>query len=155
MIQLGSKKTEWTGTELNPRSTPPPRSSQRRTDAPPPCTPLRNKSPPSPSPTRNNNRPPTPLPPPPRSEDPPRTSGNENGGNDDFVVNRVGYTRRDSLGILNLPRTLTEREIKIRYRQLARTYHPDKYNSTTDKMSKSEAQEHFKLLNNAYESLRT
>ena len=26
--QLGSKKTEWTGTEPNPRSTPPPRSSR-------------------------------------------------------------------------------------------------------------------------------
>ena len=109
------------------------------------------------SPTRNHHRPPTPPPPPPRSENPPRTSGDENGnyGNYDFVVNRVGYTRKDSLGILNLPRTSTEREIKIRYRQLARTYHPDKYNSTTNKMSKSEAQEHFKLLNNAYEFLRT
>ena len=52
-------------------------------------------------------------------------------------------------------RTSTEREIKIRYRQLARTYHPDKYNSTMNKISKSEAQEHFKLLNNAYEFLRT
>ena len=80
---------------------------------------------------------------------------NENYGNYYFVVNRVGYTRKDSLGILNLSRTSTEREIKIRYRQLARTYHPDKYNSTTNKISKSEAQEHFKLLNNSYEFLRT
>ena len=89
------------------------------------------------------------------AEEAARTSGNENSGNYDYVGNRVGHTRRDYFGILNLPRTSTEREIKIRYRQLARTYHPDKYNSTTNKMSKSEAQEHFKLLNNAYEFLRT
>ena len=134
----------------------PPRSSCRRTDASPPCTPPRNKSPPSPSPTRDHNRlSPTPPPPPPHSEDLSRTSGNGSYENYEFLVNRVGHTRRDSLGILNLPRTSTEREIKIRYRQLARTYHPDKYNSTTNKMSKSEAQEHFKLLNNAYKFLRT
>ena len=40
--QLGSKKTEWTGTEPNPRSTPPPRLSRRRTNAPPLCTPPRS-----------------------------------------------------------------------------------------------------------------
>ena len=132
-----------------------PRSSRRRTDTSPPRTPLLNQSLPSPSPTRNHRLPPTPPSPPPRSEAPPRTSGNGNSGNYDYVVHKVGHTRRDSLGILNLPRTSTEREIKIRYRQLARTYHPDKYNSTTKKIPKSEAQEHFKLLNNAYEFLRT
>ena len=34
-------------------------------------------------------------------------------------------------------------------------FHPDKYDSTTNEMPKFEAQEHFKLLNNAYEFLRT
>ena len=70
---------------------------------------------------------------------------------------KVGQNRKDSLGILNLPisTAATEREIKVQYRCLARIYHPDKYDPTTNKMSKSEAQEHFKLINNAYEYLRT
>ena len=51
-------------------------------------------------------------------------------------------TRRDYLGILNLlvSSAATEREIKVKYRRLARIYHPDKYDPTTNKMSKIEAQ---------------
>ena len=48
-----------------------------------------------------------------------------------------------------------EREIKVQYQRLARFYHPDKYDPTTNKMSKSEAQVHFKLINNVYKYLRT
>ena len=60
----------------------------------------------------------------------------------------------DSLMILNLPINYTERELKVRYRSLAQIYHPDKFSSTNTTMSKEEAQEHFKLVNNVYEYLR-
>ena len=43
----------------------------------------------------------------------------------------------------------------MQYRRFARIYHPDKYDPKTNEMSKFEAEEHFKLLNNAYEYLRT
>ena len=48
-----------------------------------------------------------------------------------------------------------EIEIKVQYRRLARIYHPDKYDPTTNKMSKSEAQGHLKLIKSVYEYLRT
>ena len=67
----------------------------------------------------------------------------------------VGHTKRDSLGILELPFAATEREIKVQYKKLARIYHPDKFNPATNPMTQYEAQEHFKLVNNAYEFLRT
>ena len=64
---------------------------------------------------------------------------------------------KDSPGILNLliSTDTIEREIKVQYRRRARIYHPDKYDPTTNKMSESEAQEHFKLINNAYKYLLT
>ena len=47
---------------------------------------------------------------------------------------KVGYTKRDSLGIINIPisTAATEIEIKVQYRCLARIYHPDKYNPTAN-----------------------
>ena len=74
-------------------------------------------------------------------------------------MDRVGRTRRDSLGIMNLSLAATEREIKITYIRLARRYHPDKYglasNDVSTEMSSIEAQQHFQLISNAYEYLRT
>ena len=67
---------------------------------------------------------------------------------------RVGHTRQDSPGILELAKNATEREIKTQYRRMARIFHPDKYDSTTTSLTKSEAEEHFKQLNNVYEYLR-
>ena len=71
----------------------------------------------------------------------------------------MGQTRRDSLGFLKLSSAATEREIKITYIRLARRYHPDKYNLASNDVSSEmtfvEAQQHFQLLNNAYEYLRT
>ena len=52
-----------------------------------------------------------------------------------------------------MPHSSTEREIKVQYRRLARIYHPDKYDGATNAMAKEQAQEHFKLINNAYEFL--
>ena len=79
---------------------------------------------------------------------------------DDVIESRsdpdgVGKNRIDSFGILQLNNTATEREIKVQYRRLARIYHPDKYDSSTNPTTKTESQEHFKLINNAYEFLRT
>ena len=133
---------------------PPPRSSRHQSSAPPPQRSPRNHSPPSTSPTRNRDMPPTPpfhL----RREAPPRSTNPGNSDSRNVDVNRVGHTKRDSLGILNLSFAATEREMKVHYRRLARIYHPDKYDPTTNEMSKFEAQEHFKLLINAYEYLHT
>ena len=65
---------------------------------------------------------------------------------------KVGYTKRYSLGILNIPvsAAATEREIKVQYRFFARIYYPDKYDTTTNEMSMIEYQEHFKPIDNAY-----
>ena len=48
----------------------------------------------------------------------------------------------------------TEREIKVQYRSMAWIYHPDKYDSSTNFMTKEHLQDYFKLINNAYEYLR-
>ena len=68
---------------------------------------------------------------------------------------KVGHTKRDSLGILNIPMSATEREIKLQYRRLAKIYHPDKFDPTTTEISMFKVQEHFKQINNAYEYLWT
>ena len=65
----------------------------------------------------------------------------------------VGETRRDSLGILLLTGRPTEREIKTRYRRLARIYRPEKHNPESTGMTSNQAEYHFKNINNAYEDL--
>ena len=153
------------GAKPNPWLTPPPHSSRR---AVAPSTPPRRRSPPNshppfrardshfnPTPPRRN----APQPSPrressPRRENSPRRTQSES---QNYDPRKVGQNRKDSLGILNLPisTATTEREIKVQYLRLAIIYHPGKYDPTTKKMSKSEAQEHFKLINNAYEYLCT
>ena len=60
---------------------------------------------------------------------------------------------------MNLSLAATEREIKIMYIRLARKYHPDKYdmssNEVSEEMTWLEAQQHFQMISNAYEYLRT
>ena len=60
---------------------------------------------------------------------------------------------------MNLSLAATEREIKIMYISLARKYHPDKYdmssNEVSEEMTRLEAQQHFQMISNAYEYLRT
>ena len=87
---------------------------------------------------------------PPRREKSPRRTQSES---QNYDPKKVGQNRKDSLGILNLPISAAaiNREVKVQYQRLARIYHPDKYDPTTNKMSKSEAQEHFKLISNVYE----
>ena len=93
----------------------------------------------SPFPTRNHDMPPTP-PSHPRHEAPPRSTNPGNSDSRNYDVNRVGHTKRDSLGILNLYFAATERKMKVHYRRLERIYHPDKYDPTTNEMSRFEAQ---------------
>ena len=49
---------------------------------------------------------------------------------------KVRYTKRDSLGIINIPisTAATERKIKVQYRRLKIIFHPDKYDPTANKM---------------------
>jgi curved DNA-binding protein CbpA len=48
----------------------------------------------------------------------------------------------------------SEIEAKVKYRQLARIYHPDKNNQAETGLTTEEASEFFKLLNNANEYLK-
>ena len=59
------------------------------------------------------------------------------------------------MGILNLSEDATEREVKTNYRKIARIYHPDKHRPASIGMSPNQAEEYFKLVNNAYEFLRS
>ena len=70
----------------------------------------------------------------------------------------VGRNRKDSFGILELPMTATEREIRVQYRRLARIYHPDKYNLASNEVSSRmtvlEGQQHFQMISNAHDYLQ-
>ena len=48
-----------------------------------------------------------------RHEAPTRSTNSGNSGSRNYDVERVGHTKRDSLGILNLSFAATEREIKV------------------------------------------
>jgi hypothetical protein len=89
--------------------------------------------------------------PPRRSERRERTRG-QNQPYDPANVGRVMY---DSLKIFNLGYGATLAEVRAQYRALARIYHPDKhplYRARTGKTD-AEAQQFFRLLNNANEYL--
>jgi DnaJ-class molecular chaperone len=66
----------------------------------------------------------------------------------------VGRSMFHSLTILGLGLGASEMEIKVHYRQLAQTYHPDKNNTTLTGLTTAEASDFFKLLNNANEYLK-
>ena len=59
-----------------------------------------------------------------------------------------------ALKLLGLGLGALEIEVKIRYRQLAREYHPDKNNYEVTGLTLTEALDFFKLLNNANMFLR-
>ena len=93
------------------------------------------------------------FPTPPRQPPPTPRQSNRNEWN--YNPDGVGRNIIDSFVILQLNYTATKREIKIQYRRLARIYHHDKYDGSTNLTTKMESQEHFKLINNTYEFLRT
>ncbi len=59
-----------------------------------------------------------------------------------------------SLEILGLGLGASETEIKVHYRQLVCTYHPDKNDPAATGLTTAEASDFFKLLNNANKYLK-
>ena len=134
--------------KLHPSPPPDFLNTPRAPTSPPQC-PHTNTSLPSnshPSPPPSFLMPPLQNPPSPRQLNRYECNFNQDG---------VGRNRIDSFGNLQLNNTATERDIKVQYRQLARIYHPDKYDISINPTRKTESQEHFKLINNAYEFLQT
>ena len=147
--KLGTHPLTWNSAKPNPQLTPPPRSSQR---ASAPSTPPRRQAPLNSHPSfcardshftltlpRRN----TPQPYPRREASPRRGKSPKRTQSDshNYDPRKVEHNRKDSLGILNLPVSTAdiERDFKLQYQRLAIIYHPDKYDPTTRKMSKSES----------------
>jgi hypothetical protein len=74
--------------------------------------------------------------------------------NDPVLADKVGQIMSHVLKLLGLGLGASEMEVKIRYRQLAREYHPDKNNQEVTGLTTTEASDFFKLLNNANMFLR-
>ena len=66
----------------------------------------------------------------------------------------MGRNKGDSLKELGIKENATEREMKIKYRTLARVYHPDKHDPLKTGISNESAGDFFKLINNAHSFLR-
>ena len=150
LSQFGNKPLEWTEAApiqmitLHPRPLlHPPAHQHHHHNAHAPTHICQSNSHPSPPPS---------LPTPPRQ--PPQTPRQLNRNEWNYNPDVVGRNRIDYFGILQLNNTATKREIKVQYRRLARIYHPDKYDRSTNPTTKTESQEHFKLINNAYKFLR-
>jgi hypothetical protein len=69
--------------------------------------------------------------------------------NDPVLANKVGHSMSHAIKLLGLGLGASEMEVKVRYRQMAREYHPDKYNQEVMGLTAAEASDFFKLLNNA------
>ncbi len=74
--------------------------------------------------------------------------------NDPILADKMGRSMSYALKLLGLGLSASEIEVKIRYRQLAREYHPDKNNQEVTGLTLTEASDFFKLLNNANMFLR-
>ena len=119
-----------------PPRTPPPRRNPRRSTRPP--------SPQSP--------PPTPPPSPPQANIPPSPPPTQSNGN--YNPEGVGRNINDSLGCLGLGRGASEREVRVKFIQLSRIYHPDKHDPEVTGLSHQQAKEKFQEFNNAHAYLR-
>ena len=128
---------------------PRPRRQNPQSDAPPPSP--SPSTPPNPDRTpphrrrrraRTNNNP---MSPPPN-----RQNSNQ------YNPEGVGHYIADSLGCMGLEISATEREVRIKFRQLSRIFHPDKHRinaetgvSDSTGLTDQQAQEKFQELNNA------
>ena len=74
-------------------------------------------------------------------------------GRDSTLIQKE-WGKQNAIRILLMTDFATDREVKTQYRQLARIYHPDKYDQTSTQMTPRQSEEHFKLINNAYEFLQ-
>ena len=127
------------------RSTPP--SSPPRHSS---CPPNENNTPPRERQNRQRNRPLTPP------NQTPEPSPSRNQGPRDYDPEGVGQNLYDSFAILgfSLEDNATERQIRRRYIEMARKYHPDKNNPSESGRNHEEATKYFQLLNNAQSHLR-
>ena len=116
----------WLHSPLAPLNTP-------RTPTSPPQRPHTNTYSPS-----NSHPSPLPLYPIPPSQPPP-TPHQSNRNEWNYNPDGVRRKRIDYFGILQLNNNATKREIKVQYRQLARIYHPDKYDGSTNPTTKIES----------------
>jgi hypothetical protein len=101
-------------------------------------------NPPPPPRNEQSNHPPTP----PRRRNAPPSPRNQN-----YNPNGVGRSTRDSLACIGLQRGATEREIRVKFRQLSRIYHPDRHKSDETGLTDQQAKEKFQEINNAYSYL--
>jgi DnaJ-domain-containing protein 1 len=69
--------------------------------------------------------------------------------NDPVLADKVGRSMSHALKLLGLRLGASAIEVKVRYRQLAREYHPDKNNQEVTGLTTTEASDLFKPLNNA------
>jgi hypothetical protein len=69
--------------------------------------------------------------------------------NDPLVADKDGCSISHALKLLGLGLSVVEIKVKIRYQQMAREYHPDKYNKEVMGLTMAEVSDIFKLLNNA------
>ena len=99
--------------------------------------------PPSQNPNENNNQD-SPPPSPPRQRRRRNNTTPPNPQNNEIL---------EAYQILELERNVTGREVKIKFRQLSRIYHPDKHQPEKTGMSNDEAKELFQKFNNAQEIL--
>lgn len=58
---------------------------------------------------------------------------------------------KDSYAVLDLPSSATPEQVRERYKQLIRIYHPDRFTSSTDR---AYAEERLKLINQAYTAIK-
>ena len=117
----------------------PPNTSFPQTNSSPPASPREPPSPETP-----------PYHTPPRSQPPSPHRGTEN-----FDKSGIGYNLYYSFGVLGIEMVATVREVKNRYRKLARRLHPDKHDPNDTGVTSEEAVKLFKLVNNAQQFLCT
>jgi hypothetical protein len=118
--------------KANPPQPPPPPQSPRNRSTPPPSPPKQNT---------NYYNPPS----------PPRENTSNN-----FNPDGVEHNHHDSFAILgfSLEDGATERQVRRRYMEMARKYHPDKNKPEETGRNHDEATIFFQLLNNAQSHLR-
>ncbi len=149
--------TKWPGTRQSPRNHDTSNPSQCAFPPTPPHTHRTGRNDPSnpPDPQQQPElEPDIPSPPccrrPPPPQPLPRSSNKR-----DYIQENVGHAIYDSLKILGLGLGASERDVKSAYRNLARIYHPDKWEEShyITGMSLAETTAHFQLLNNAQSHL--
>ena len=154
---LPERPATWTRRRRSPRN----HDSGNERAFPPDSPPRRSSSGSNPnssssSSSTGQNSPPSPPPrsPPRRSRVPPPRRNNSEMPDRDWIPENIGNVMYDSFKILGLSLGASERELKIQYRRLSRTYHPDSHNPTETGLSHEEAVQMFQHINNANSYLR-